>query len=114
MEAPIGIATHDQSSNPRYLFRQPRALQWFEGGRLFKRHDNERAAGETAPPPAMQSWTLTVVAGRFELFLDLLYVGILSSFADTLVEDISGAKLVKYLVRRAQGASLNPSQESIH
>jgi hypothetical protein len=36
--------------------------------------------------------------GRFELFLDLLYVAILSNFADTLVEDISGAKLVKYIV----------------
>jgi hypothetical protein len=65
-------------------------------------------------PLPMQSWTLTVVAGRFELFLDLLYVGILSSFADTLVEEISGAKLVKYLVRRAQGTSLRFPQESIH
>ena len=37
-------------------------------------------------------------AGRFELFLDLLYVAILSNFADTLAEDISGAKLVKYIV----------------
>jgi low temperature requirement protein LtrA len=36
--------------------------------------------------------------GRFELFLDLLYVAILSNFADTLAEDISGAKLVKYIV----------------
>jgi hypothetical protein len=65
-------------------------------------------------PLPMQSWTLTVAAGRFELFLDLLYVGILSSFADTLVEDISGAKLVKYLVRRAQGTSLKSPQEHIH
>lgn len=38
-------------------------------------------------------------AGRFELFLDLLYVAILSNFADTLAEDISGPKLVKYIVR---------------
>ncbi|KAJ5486009.1 hypothetical protein N7530_000309 [Penicillium desertorum] len=37
-------------------------------------------------------------AGRFELFLDLLYVAILSNFADTLTEDISGAKLVKYIL----------------
>lgn len=36
--------------------------------------------------------------GRFELFLDLLYVAILSNFADALAEDISGAKLVKYIV----------------
>lgn len=39
-----------------------------------------------------------ISAGRFELFLDLLYVAILSNFADTLVEDISGAKLAKYIV----------------
>jgi hypothetical protein len=36
--------------------------------------------------------------GRFELFLDLLYVAILANFAETLAEDISGAKLVKYIV----------------
>ena len=36
--------------------------------------------------------------GRFELFLDLLYVAILSNFADTLAEDISGAKVAKYIV----------------
>ncbi|KAJ5147914.1 hypothetical protein N7476_000573 [Penicillium atrosanguineum] len=80
MNSPLGIQTPEHSSNPRYLFRQPRALQWFHNGRLVKRHDCERAAG------------------RFELFLDLLYVAILSNFADTLVEDISGAKLVKYIL----------------
>jgi hypothetical protein len=70
------------NSNRRFLFRQPRALQWFEGGKLMKLQDGERQAG------------------RFELFLDLLYVAILSNFADTLTEDISGAKLVKYIVSR--------------
>lgn len=39
-------------------------------------------------------------SGRFELFLDLLYVAILSNFADDLVQDISGAKLAKYIVCR--------------
>ncbi|KAJ5166307.1 uncharacterized protein N7482_005088 [Penicillium canariense] len=76
----VGIECHDLQSNPRFLFRQPRALQWFENGRLVKRSDDERQAG------------------RFELFLDLLYVAILSNFADNLVEHISGAKLVKYIL----------------
>jgi hypothetical protein len=67
-------------SNPRFLFSQPRALQWFENRTLVRRQDGERQAG------------------RFELFLDLLYVAILSNFADTLAEDISGAKLVKFIV----------------
>lgn len=32
--------------SPRALFRQPLALQWFEGGELVKRKDDERQAGE--------------------------------------------------------------------
>jgi low temperature requirement protein LtrA len=77
-----GMEAQELNSNSRFLFRQPRALQWFEGGKLMKRQDGERQAG------------------RFELFLDLLYVAILSNFADTLAQDISGAKLVKYIVGR--------------
>lgn len=46
MPGPVGIDASDLSSNPRYLFRQPRALQWFEHGRLVKRHDCERQAGQ--------------------------------------------------------------------
>lgn len=38
-------------------------------------------------------------AGRFELFLDLLYVAILANFAESLAEDVTGVKLVKYIVR---------------
>ncbi|KAE8152450.1 bacterial low temperature requirement A protein-domain-containing protein [Aspergillus avenaceus] len=72
--------THEIQPSPRYLFRQPLALQWFESGKLVKRHEEERQAG------------------RFELFLDLLYVAILANFAETLAEDISGAKLVKYIL----------------
>lgn len=41
-----------------------------------------------------------MISGRFELFLDLLYVAILSNFADDLSKDISGAKLAKYIVCR--------------
>ncbi|KAJ5737090.1 uncharacterized protein N7483_002215 [Penicillium malachiteum] len=75
-----GIDINELQSNPRYLLRQPRALQWFEKGRLVKRHDEERQAGEEL------------------ILVYLLYVAILSNFADTLVEDISGAKLAKYIL----------------
>ncbi|KFY02359.1 hypothetical protein V490_00550 [Pseudogymnoascus sp. VKM F-3557] len=76
--------TDTQSSRPepkkRALFRQPLALQWFENGVLKKRCDEERQAG------------------RFELFLDLLYVAILASFADGLAEHPSGVQVVKYIL----------------
>ncbi|KAJ5813781.1 uncharacterized protein N7503_000531 [Penicillium pulvis] len=85
MAGPSGIDTNglQVQSDSRYLIRQPRALQWFENGRLVKRRDEERQSG------------------RFELFLDLLYIAILSNFADTLTEDISGAKLAKYILTLA-------------
>lgn len=54
----------DDSSDPierRYLFRRPRALQYFERGVLRKAQDKER------------------VSGRFELFYDLLYVALVSA-----------------------------------
>uniref|UniRef100_A0A093VA24 Low temperature requirement protein A n=1 Tax=Talaromyces marneffei PM1 TaxID=1077442 RepID=A0A093VA24_TALMA len=64
----------------RYLIRQPLALQWFDNGKLVKRCEQERQAG------------------RFELFLDLLYVAILANFAESLAGDVSGVKLVKYIL----------------
>lgn len=42
-----GINACDLQSNPRFLFRQPRALQWFDNGALIKRQDEERQAGES-------------------------------------------------------------------
>ena len=36
--------------------------------------------------------------GRFELFLDLLYVAILANFAENPAEHASGSALVKYIV----------------
>lgn len=42
----------------RYLFKRPKALQYFDEGKLVKAGDGERQAG------------------RFELFLDLLYVAL--------------------------------------
>jgi low temperature requirement protein LtrA len=66
----------------RALFRQPVALQWMdENGQVVKRDSTERQAG------------------RFELFLDLLYVALLANFAESLAEHVSGDQLVKYIVR---------------
>lgn len=36
--------------------------------------------------------------GRFELFLDLLYVAIVANFAEDLASHVTGAQLVKYIV----------------
>ncbi|GAM39916.1 hypothetical protein TCE0_034r11852 [Talaromyces pinophilus] len=70
----------ESQSQTRYLIRQPLALQWFDNGKLVKRCEQERQAG------------------RFELFLDLLYVAILANFAESLAEDVTGVKLVKYIL----------------
>ncbi|KIW05434.1 uncharacterized protein PV09_03944 [Verruconis gallopava] len=67
---------------PRALFLQPRALQWFEDGKqgVQTRSSQERQAG------------------RFELFLDLLYVAILANFAEGLADHTNGDQLVKYIL----------------
>ncbi|KAL2208657.1 hypothetical protein CC79DRAFT_1331806 [Sarocladium strictum] len=63
-----------------YLVKRPKALQWFHNGRLCKESEDERQAG------------------RFELFLDLLYVAIVANFSDELTEHPDGAHLAKYLL----------------
>lgn len=65
---------------PRYLIKRPKALQWFHNGSLHKESSEERQAG------------------RFELFLDLLYVALVANFAEDLASHPSGAELVKYLL----------------
>ncbi|KAK6375881.1 hypothetical protein LTS17_007703 [Exophiala oligosperma] len=64
----------------RYLIKRPKALQWFHNGTLERESEEERQAG------------------RFELFLDLLYVALVANFTENLVEHPSGAGLVKYLL----------------
>ncbi|KAJ6440117.1 low temperature requirement protein A [Purpureocillium lavendulum] len=64
----------------RYVVKRPKALQWFYKGRLYKASDEERQAG------------------RFELFLDLLYVAIVANFSDDLAEHANGAHLAKYIL----------------
>ncbi|RBR05756.1 hypothetical protein FVER53590_09493 [Fusarium verticillioides] len=63
-----------------FLVKKPRALQWFYKGQLVKEKEEERQAG------------------RFELFLDLLYVAIVANFSDELAEHPDGAHLAKYIL----------------
>ncbi|RVX69833.1 hypothetical protein B0A52_05667 [Exophiala mesophila] len=64
----------------RYLIRRPRVLQYFHKGQLRKVLDEER------------------VAGRFELFFDLLYVAIIANLADDLAETPTRENLVKFIL----------------
>ncbi|KAM0418667.1 hypothetical protein ACHAPT_012364 [Fusarium lateritium] len=63
-----------------FVVKRPRALQWFYKGELQKATEEERQAG------------------RFELFLDLLYVAIVANFSDELAEHPDGAHLAKYIL----------------
>ena len=64
----------------RFFFFFPKALQWFHNGQLHKVSEEERQAG------------------RFELFLDLLYVAIVANFSDELSENPDGEHLAKYIL----------------
>ncbi|KAA8644431.1 ATP-binding protein [Aspergillus tanneri] len=101
MEDASAIDVLDLQSSPRYLFRQPLALQCFESGKLVKRQEGERQAGENFSL-FKGCWISALLifscAGRFELTLDLLYVAILANFAETLAEETSGAYIAKYYV----------------
>ncbi|KAL6864003.1 hypothetical protein J3F83DRAFT_744249 [Trichoderma novae-zelandiae] len=70
----------ENATGERYVIKRPRALQWFHHGRLVKQSDEERQAG------------------RFELFLDLLYVAIVANFSDDLAEHPDGKHLAKYML----------------
>ena len=64
----------------RHLIKRPKALQWFHNGELKKASEGERQAG------------------RFELFLDLLYVALVANFAEDFAANPNGNGLVKYLL----------------
>ncbi|CAD6906397.1 unnamed protein product [Tilletia controversa] len=66
-------------ANRRYLFRKPRALQYFRG-HLVVRGDDERSSQ------------------RIELFFDLTFVGIIAVLAEEAIHDGTGAGLVRYLI----------------
>lgn len=93
-----------QLVRPNALFRQPLALQWFEAGdpEPKRRREGERQAGKLLCPSIYASeWLLTDICwctGRFELFLDLLYVAILANFAENLAEHVGGNQFLKYIV----------------
>lgn len=89
-----------QLIRPNALFRQPLALQWFEDGALRRRSEGERQAGTFLPFIRCRYCCANSYEGRFELFLDLLYVAILANFAENLAERVSGNQLVKYIVSR--------------
>jgi hypothetical protein len=63
----------------RYLFRRPRALQYFRG-RTLVRSEEERGSG------------------RLELFFDLAFVGIIAVLAEQVIDEPTGASLVRYLI----------------
>jgi low temperature requirement protein LtrA len=64
----------------RYLIKRPKALQWFHHGQLRKATEGERQAG------------------RFELFLDLLYVALVANFAEDFAAHPTGQGLVLYIL----------------
>ncbi|KAK0562904.1 hypothetical protein OC861_005080 [Tilletia horrida] len=66
-------------ANRRYLFRKPRALQYFRGQTLV-RGEEERSSQ------------------RIELFFDLTFVGIIAVLAEEAIHDSTGASLVRYLI----------------
>lgn len=88
----------DEPKERRYLIQRPKALQYFHNGQLKKAAEKER------------------VAGRFELFFDLLYVALVHSgiqeggqrislttqqianFAEHLTEHPSGGNLVQFIL----------------
>lgn len=63
----------------RYLFRKPRALQYFRGKTLI-RSDEERSSS------------------RLELFFDLTFVGLASVGGEEVSADPTGASLVRFLL----------------
>ncbi|KAK0536325.1 hypothetical protein OC834_001229 [Tilletia horrida] len=63
----------------RYLFRKPRALQYFRGHTLVRGED-ERSSQ------------------RIELFFDLTFVGIIAVLAEEAIHDGTGAGLVRYVI----------------
>lgn len=66
-------------ANRRYLFRKPRALQYFRGSTLV-RGEEERSSQ------------------RIELFFDLTFVGIIAVLAEEAIHDGTGTGLVRYLI----------------
>ena len=69
-------ALHEQR---RYLFRRPRALQYFRGNVLV-RSDEERSSH------------------RLELFFDLVFVGLIATLAEEAIHEHNGDAIVRYIL----------------
>lgn len=63
----------------RYLFRRPRALQYFRGN-ILVRSEEERSSH------------------RLELFFDLVFVGLIASLAEEAIHEHNGAGIVRYIL----------------
>ncbi|KAM3510803.1 hypothetical protein MY11210_005524 [Beauveria gryllotalpidicola] len=73
-------ALQENAKGEHYIIKRPKALQWFCDDELHKDSDEERQAG------------------RFELFLDLLYVAIVANLSEELSENPDGAHVAKYIL----------------
>ncbi|KAI5777246.1 bacterial low temperature requirement A protein-domain-containing protein [Geopyxis carbonaria] len=76
--------THASLQPRKHLIARPRARQYFtENGDLHKQCDDG----------------VPRQAGKFELFLDLLYIGLVANFAEDMIHNpTSGAHLAKYVL----------------
>lgn len=72
-------ALHEQR---RYLFRRPRALQYFRGNVLV-RSEEERSSH------------------RLELFFDLVFVGLIATLAEEAIHEHNGDAIVRYVLTYA-------------
>ncbi|KAJ9475219.1 hypothetical protein PHBOTO_005311 [Pseudozyma hubeiensis] len=69
-------AMHEQR---RYLFRRPRALQYFRGN-ILVRSEEERSSH------------------RLELFFDLVFVGLIATLAEEAIHEHNGDAIVRYIL----------------
>ncbi|PWN47880.1 hypothetical protein IE53DRAFT_389966 [Violaceomyces palustris] len=69
-------------SERRYLFRRPRALQYFRGNVLVR--SNEERSSQ-----------------RLELFFDLVFVGLIATLAEEAVHESTGPAVVRYILTYA-------------
>ncbi|BEJ13712.1 hypothetical protein CspHIS471_0308860 [Cutaneotrichosporon sp. HIS471] len=72
-------ASRGRATRVRDLIQPPIIRQWIAGGKLY------RERGERSSP-------------RIELFLDLLYVGVVHQLADAAVESPSGAGVARFIL----------------
>lgn len=73
------LRLRDKHADRRFLFRRPRALQYFRRGTLIRGHE-ERSSGRT------------------ELFFDLIFVGLVAVLSKQVTEEPTGASLVRYIL----------------